>query len=89
MKFKPIKLNNPDHPSLKAYAEAMEQGKHSYFVAQRDQVWVVKKQANVKATRVFPTKHKAISYAKDVTKSQNVALYVHDSNGEVKYIAAS
>ncbi|MPN59370.1 hypothetical protein SDC9_207091 [bioreactor metagenome] len=46
--------------------------------------WNVKKGGAEKATKNFPTKDKAVDYAKGVAKNQDAELVIHGKDGKIQ-----
>lgn len=46
--------------------------------------WAVKKSGSERASKLFETKEKAVSYGKQLSKSEKTELYIHKRNGMIQ-----
>lgn len=52
-------------------------------VTPRNGQWQVKRELSSKATKIFPNKADAVSYARDIAKNQHSELIIHDRYGKI------
>ena len=58
--------------------------KKSNHVVPSSPGWAVKKSGADRASKVFSTKEKAVSYGKEISKSERAELFIHKRNGMIQ-----
>lgn len=58
--------------------------KKSNHVVPSTSGWAVKKSGAERASKAFVTKEKAITYGRELSKSERTELYVHKKNGMIQ-----
>ena len=58
--------------------------KKSNHVVPSPSGWAVKKSGAERASRTFPTKEKAVVYARELSKNEKTELYIHKTNGMIQ-----
>jgi len=61
----------------------MSKRKTQHVVPNPDGGWSVKKGGSPKATKIFTRKSEAIDFARDISRNQGVALYIHGRDGMI------
>lgn len=77
---------NQNNPAVRAYKEAVENGKKNQHVLPRGSKWVVKRADSEKAIQVFGTQQEATSYAESIAQNQGTAVFVHGADGRIRDI---
>lgn len=58
--------------------------KKSNHVVPSNSGWSVKKSGSDRASKTFDTKGKAVSYGRQISKSEKTELYIHKKNGMIQ-----
>jgi len=72
---------------LKRIIESASTNSHRIHITPRLEGWAVRKEANLKATRVFSTEKEAISFAKSLKEKEVVSqIILHNRRGKFKAV---
>jgi len=74
---------NQNNPAVRAYKEAVENGKKNQHVLPRGNEWVVKR-ADSERAQVFGTQQEATSYAESIAQNQGTTVFVHGVDGRIR-----
>lgn len=81
---KVIYKTDQNNPAVRAYKEAVENGKKNQHVLPRGSKWVVKRADSEKASQAFGTQQEAKSYAESIAQNQGTAVFVHGVDGRIR-----
>jgi hypothetical protein len=83
MKKIPYKTDQ-NHPVIRAYKDAVEQGKRNQHVLPQENGWVVKHLGSEKISTIFPSQEKAAQYAQSHAIA-DTAVFIHGSDGRIQH----
>lgn len=66
------------------YPDYTAKKKTQHVVKNSSGGWAVKKGGSSRATKVYQTQSEAIVYGREIAKSQNAVLYIHDRDGKIR-----
>lgn len=81
-KLWPIK--NLNNPQVQSYQSALRQGADSQHIVPAKNGWAVIRSSASRASKIFDTQKRAVSYGERVARNNHADLFIHKSNGRIK-----
>lgn len=81
---KTILRTNQNDPQIKAYKEAVEQGRKSQHVVPNRNGWTVISGSAERHADTFGTQQEAIEKAKFIARNSGTSVYIHGIDGRIK-----